>query len=243
MKILKRLLVGLAILVLISTLGFLIWAETPFQPSAEAIRALSSDSDVSVSIDDYVTFKPQGIEPTTAFVFYPGGRVDYRAYAVPLHEIAKQGYLVILLPVRFNLAFFDVNAADNVIDDFPQIQHWVVGGHSLGGVAASLYASKKDLFDGIIFWASYPAGEELKNTKLKVLSIYGTLDMGGMEAFDASRANLPPDTQFVLISGGNHAQFGDYGFQPGDNEATITRAEQQSQIVEATVQFLSSFED
>lgn len=243
MKILKRILAGLAILVTISTLGFLIWAETPSQPSAEAITALNSDSDVSVIVDDYVVFKPEGIEPTTAFVFYPGGRVDHRAYSAPLHEIAKQGYLVILLPVRINLAFFDINAADRAIDDYPHIQHWVVGGHSLGGVAASLYASKKGVCEGIVFWASYPAGEELKNTKLKVLSIYGTLDMGGMDAFDASRANLPPDTQFVLISGGNHAQFGDYGFQPGDNEATITRAEQQSQTVDATVQFLSSFDD
>lgn len=243
MKLLKRILVGLLIVVLIATLGFVIWAETPFQPSAEATAALKSDSDVIVSMDEYVTFKPAQSEPTAAFVFYPGGRVDYRAYAVPLHEIAKQGYLVVLLPVRFNLAFFDVNAADKVIDDFPQIEHWVVGGHSLGGVAASLYASKTDLFDGIVFWASYPAGDELKNTAMKVLSIYGTLDMGGTAAFDASRANLPPDTQFVVITGGNHAQFGDYGFQPGDKEATITRAEQQSQTVDATVQFLSSFDD
>lgn len=243
MKILKRILIGLFILVVISVLGFIIWAETPLQPSIEAIAALKSDSDVIVTMDDYVTFKPASIEPPTAFVFYPGGRVDYRAYAAPLRKIAEQGYLVILLPVRFNLAFFDVNAADKVVDNFPQIEHWTMGGHSLGGVAASLYASKKDLFDGIVFWASYPAGDELKNSGMKVLSIYGTLDMGGLEAFDASRANLPADTQFVVIDGGNHAQFGDYGFQPGDNEASITRAEQQSQVVEATVQFLSSFDE
>jgi dienelactone hydrolase len=142
--------------------------------------------------------------------------------------------------VRLNLAFFDINAANRAIDDFPEIEHWAVGGHSLGGVAAALYGSKKDDLDGIVFWASYPTDDALKNTNMRVLSIYGTRDMGGMDAFNASRGKLPAKTDFVVIDGGNHGQFGDYGFQPGDNEATITRADQQSQIVDATVQFLQS---
>jgi len=145
---------------------------------------------------------------------------------------------VILLPVRLNLAFFDVNAADGAITAFPEIKHWVVGGHSLGGVAAAAYAGTKDDLDGVVFWASYPKDDTLKNSNMKVLSIYGTLDRGGMDSFDASRAILPPDTEFVLIDGGNHAQFGDYGFQPGDNEAKITRLDQQKQAVDATVRFL-----
>lgn len=238
MKILKRLLLGILVIAAIATLGFVIWAEMPLKAAPEALAALQSDDNVTVTVDDYVTFRPRQLNPTTAFVFYPGGRVDYRAYAVPLRKIAEQGYLVILLPVRLNLAFFDVNAADRVIPDFPEIQHWVIGGHSLGGVAAGLYASKHENLDGIIFWASYPADNALKNTTLKVLSIYGTLDMGGLDAFQASRANLPQDAKFVVIEGGNHAQFGDYGLQPGDKQATIPRTNQQQQAVGATVQFL-----
>lgn len=241
MKLLKRIILGLLTLVVIATLGFVIWAETPLRAAPEALSALESDSKVSVTVDDYITFRPVDTEPTTAFVFYPGGRVDYRAYSVPLRKIAEQGYLVILLPVRLNLAFFDVNAADKAIGDYPGIQNWIVGGHSLGGVASSLYAGKKDNIDGIVFWASYPAGDELTNKSIRVLSIYGTRDMGGMDAFEASRANLPTHTEFVVMDGGNHSQFGDYGFQPGDNEATISRTDQQSQIVDATVEFLSSF--
>lgn len=241
MKFVKRFILGLLVVAMLAVFGFVIWAETPLKAAPEALSALESDSQVIVSVDDdYVRFKPANSEPTTAFVFYPGGRVDYRAYAAPLHRIAEQGYLVILLPVRLNLAFFDVNAADNAIAAFPEIQHWVVGGHSLGGVASALYASKKDNLDGVVFWAAYPADDALKNTKMKILSVYGTLDMGGMEAFDNSRANLPTDAQFVVIDGGNHGQFGDYGFQPGDNEATITRADQQLKIVDATIQFLGS---
>lgn len=238
MNLLKRFLLVLLAVGVIGTLGFVVWAETPFKAAPEALSALTSDSKVTVAVDDTITFKPAGFEPTTALVFYPGGRVDYRAYAAPLRKIAEQGYLVILLPVRLNLAFFDVNAADRAIAAHPEIQQWAVGGHSLGGVAAALYASRHASLDGIVFWASYPADEALKNSNLKVLSVYGTRDMGGMEKFEASRANLPPITEFVVIDGGNHAQFGDYGAQPGDNEATISRSDQQSQAVHATVQFL-----
>jgi pimeloyl-ACP methyl ester carboxylesterase len=183
-------------------------------------------------------FQPAKKRLTTAFVFYPGGRVDYRSYAAPLHKIAAEGYLVILLPVRLNLAALDVNAADQAIAAFPEIRHWVVGGHSLGGSAAATYASTNHDLGGVVFWASYPANDTLKNTDMKVLSIYGTLDMGGVNPFEASRANLPSDSEFVVIEGGNHSQFGDYGLQPGDTEATIPREEQQKQVVDATVKFL-----
>jgi hypothetical protein len=238
MKILKTFLLGLLAVAILATLGFVVWAETPLQASPEALSALESDSRVSVSTEGYTTFTPANGEFTTAFVFYPGGRVDYRAYAVPLRRIAGQGYLVILLPVRLNLAFFDVNAAERAMAAHPEIQHWAVGGHSLGGVAAALYAGREDRVDGVVFWASYPADDALKNGDVQVLSIYGTRDMGGMESFEASRSNLPSGAKFVVIEGGNHSQFGDYGLQPGDNEATITPVEQQGQVVDATVQFL-----
>jgi pimeloyl-ACP methyl ester carboxylesterase len=170
-------------------------------------------------------------------VFYPGARVDYRSYAVPLHKIAGEGYLVILLPVRLNLALLDANAADRAISAFPTIRHWAVGGHSLGGVAAASYASKHNV-DGLVLWASYPANEALKNSKIRVISIYGTQDISSADVFENKRPLLPMEAEFIVIQGGNHAQFGDYGLQPGDNEATITRTDQQKQVVNATAQFL-----
>lgn len=237
MKFRKPLLFGILLLAL-AVMGFVLWASSTMGPAPEAFAALRSDEHVTVTVDDFIIFQPAKKRLTTALVFYPGGRVDYRSYAAPLHKIAAQGYLVILLPVRLNLAFFDVNAADRAIADFPEIRHWVVGGHSLGGVAAATYASRHRDLDGVVFWASYPADDSLKNTEMKILSIYGTLDMGGTDTFEASGANLPADAEFVVIDGGNHAQFGDYGVQPGDNPSSITRLEQQKQVVNATVRFL-----
>jgi len=241
MKIVKRILLGSLVVVIATTLGFVIWAENPLKASPEALTAIESDASVMVTTGDgFIAFQPVNAEPLTGFIFYPGGRVDYRAYAVPLRQIAAQGYLVILLKVKLNLAFFDLNAADQVIVLYPSIKNWAAGGHSLGGVAALSYASTHDQFGGLVLWASYPADDSLKNKDIKVLSIYGTLDMAGMDAFDKKQTLLPSDTEFVIIQGGNHSQFGDYGLQPGDNEATTSRTNQQRQIVDATVRFLVS---
>jgi hypothetical protein len=46
----------------------------------------------------------------------------------------------------------------------------------------------------------------------------------------------------VPIKGGNHAQFGWYGAQEGDNPATISREEQQAQILTATLALLSKLD-
>ena len=241
MKTIKRILFGILIVIILGALGFVLWAETPLGPAPEALAALQSDPDVIVTTGRLITFSPANDEPNIGFIFYPGGRVDHRSYAVPLHQIAARGILVVVVPVHLNLAFFDLNAAGPVPSAYPAIEHWAAGGHSLGGVAAALFAKDHlEQLDGLILWAAYPGDDALKDSKLKVLSVYGTNDMAGMEKFDETRPLLPPDTSYVLIDGGNHGQFGDYGPQPGDNEATISRLEQQSQIVNATAEFLKS---
>jgi predicted alpha/beta-hydrolase family hydrolase len=141
------------------------------------------------------------------------------------------------------MAFFDVNAANPVLTQHPEIQTWAVGGHSLGGAMASVYVKDHlNQFDGLIFFASYPADDSLKNADIKVLSIYGTKDMAGMETFAEKKSLLSDETKYVVIEGGNHAQFGSYGFQPGDNAATISAEEQWAQITNATVEFLKELE-
>ena len=242
MRLLKRILLVLLAVILLAAFGFIAWVETPLGPAPEALDALHSDLQVTVTIGDFITFIPADQQPAlVGFIFYPGGRVDARSYAVPLREIAAQGFLVVLAPVRLNLAFFDINAAGSAIAAHPEIQTWVIGGHSLGGVAAALFTKDNPDISGLVFWASYPADDSLKNSNFRVLSIYGTNDKAGVQTFKEKDALMPANVQYVVIEGGNHSQFGDYGLQPGDKEATISRAEQQSQVVDAVVQFLASF--
>ncbi|MBK9927409.1 MAG: alpha/beta hydrolase [Anaerolineales bacterium] len=243
MKIVKRVLLGLLIATVILTAGFIFWASATAQPTDVASQALQSDAQVVVTQQTgFVTFSPAGVSPTTGFIFYPGGRVDYRAYAPVLHKIAANGYFVAVVEVNLNLAFFEVEAADRVIAKYPEITHWAVGGHSLGGVAASLYAAKhQDVIKGLAFWASYPSDDSLKASAIHVISIYGTNDgLATSEKIEASKALLPPQTQYVPIEGGNHGQFGAYGVQDGDNPASVSAEEQWAQTADAISKFLES---
>lgn len=243
-KAIQRFIFAVLILLFISAAGFFTWAETPSQPGTFALEALKSDPNVQVTDHGtYISFEPIGQNPTTAFLFYPGGHVDFRAYSPILHQIAEQGYLVLLVRVNLSLAFFDLEAGAPALKDFPQVTHWVTGGHSLGGVASAYFAQNHVEIEGVVFWASYPANDQLKNSGIRVLSIYGTED-GGLDngaKIEQYKAFEPPDTEFVVIEGGNHGQFGDYGPQPGDNPATISAESQWQQVTEATVLFLASF--
>jgi pimeloyl-ACP methyl ester carboxylesterase len=239
---LKRfLLITLSVTLLLAG-GFVFWASNAAQPGPAALAALVSDARITVTqTDDYILFRPAAIQPSTGLIFYPGGRVDYRAYAPALRQIAEQGYLVVLVPVRLNLAFFDLEAGAPALTDFPTIKTWAISGHSLGGVAASIFAGNHPEIKGIVYWASYPANDSLKESGLKTLSLYGTRDgLTKPETIQQNKSLRPIDSLLIPIEGGNHAQFGDYGLQSGDLPATISPEEQWQQISRATADFLQS---
>jgi pimeloyl-ACP methyl ester carboxylesterase len=233
------------IIILLIFISFAAWALIIPSPMAEALAATQSNSQVNVTTDPWLVFQPTEVNPTTGLIFYPGGKVDPRAYAPMAQEIAKQGYLVVIVPMPFNLAVFGANRAASVIQAYPEIQHWVIGGHSLGGSMAAAYADKHDeQIDGVILLASYPASSNsLVENNIEVTSIYGTQDgLATGEKIDASRPLLPADTTWVQINGGNHAQFGWYGDQSGDQPATISREDQQSQVLQAVLDTLKTVE-
>lgn len=221
--------------------GFVFWALNPFVEIDDvAYSAMQSDDNVTVTDRAWLAFLPH-TPPTTGFIFYPGGRVPAEAYAPIARQIAEEGYLAVIVYSPLNLAIFNTNSATPVMENFSAVENWVVGGHSLGGSAASIYAENNmDTVDGIVFVASYPVGDALVDSGLTVASIYGTNDgLATAENIDESRQNLPADTIFVEIDGGNHAQFGYYGEQGGDNPATIGHEEQIRQTVNAILDVLA----
>lgn len=223
--------------------GFVIWGETPAQPMPEALAALQSDAQVTITTGEWLVFKPITSQPDTGFILYPGGRVDPRAYAPTARQVAEQGYLVVIVRMPLNLAVFNPGAAEKVIAVFPEIQHWVVGGHSLGGAMAANYAGNHpEKVQGLVLWASYPASsDDLSSSKLRVVSIFGSLDgLATSEKIEASRPLLPSDTTWISIDGGNHAQFGWYGEQAGDNPAVLSRNDQQAKVLAATLALLEN---
>jgi len=233
-----KIILGVLLSITIVVCGVVIWAETPPAPMPEAFDALESSSSVTVSNGNWLVFQPVASNISTGFILYPGGRVDFRSYAPLAKAIAAEGYLVVITKMPLNLAVFGVNTANEVIASYPQINAWAIGGHSLGGtMAAQFVYENPSKIRGLVLWAAYPAsGTDLSNNILMVTTIYGSNDgLVSSAQIDDSMKLLPLSTERVEIAGGNHAQFGWYGDQSGDNPATITREQQQTQILNATL--------
>lgn len=229
-------------LLLIGVFGIVTLASPLASPMPEALAALRSDAQVQVTEEAWLSFDPNGLEPTTGLIIYPGGRVDYRSYAPLARQIAAQGYQVVLLKMPFGLAVLDPNAANKVIRSYPEISQWAVGGHSLGGAMAAAFAgANPQQVSGLVLWAAYPPqNTDLSALSLSATSIYASLDgLATTTDIQDSISRLPANTIYVEIEGGNHAQFGWYGNQNGDNPAGISREEQQEQVLFATLDLLA----
>jgi hypothetical protein len=245
-KNLKTALIITGIVVVLGLTGFIIWGLTPLGPTDEALAAMESNANVTVQEHgNFIVFIPTSNTPITGFIFYPGGHVDYRSYAPIAQEIANRGYMVSIVKMPLSLAVFGIDKADKVIRAYPHMRYWVIGGHSLGGSMAASYAKTHTIkIQGVAFWASYPAtGDDLSSTDLKGLSVYGSNDQVlNLDTYNATLPLLPGGTIMKVIDGGNHAQFGNYGLQPGDGTATISTADQQLQTADLTARLMRAVE-
>ena len=167
--------------------------------------------------------------------------MEYTSYLPLMEKISEAGYTCILVKMPFNLAVFNVNAAEKIIKEFPDITNWYIGGHSLGGAMASSFAGNNtEKLKGLVLLGAYPASD-LSSTRLALLSIYGEHDQVlNKDKFEKNKAYAPEDTLYIEIPGGNHAYFGSYGQQQGDGAAAITNEEQQGLTAEAIIEFISS---
>ena len=185
-------------------------------------------------------YRPEGeVTPENGFIFYPGGKVEAVAYEPLLKALASEGMLCVLVEMPFHLAVFDMNAAEGISEQFPEVANWYLGGHSLGGSMAASYLTKHaGDYEGLILFGSYST-EDLSETGLSVLSVYGSEDkVLNKENYEADKANLPADFTEKVIEGGCHAYFGMYGVQDGDGTPTISNEEQIEVTVDAVEAFL-----
>lgn len=239
----KKLKIFIPLLIILFLFGYAAyWLTDYYKPTEEAVAAFNENKSFEIIKDDFITISPKNVTATTGFIFYPGGKVAPEAYIPLASKIANNGYKVIIVPMPFNLAILDGNKGEEVIKDYPEIKNWVVGGHSLGGVMAADFAYKHlDEVKGLVMFAAYPQDKNnLTDSNIKVLSIYGTEDgCADIGKIQGAKTILPKSSEFKAIDGGNHAQFGNYGFQKGDNDAKISTEEQQAITVQYTVNLLN----
>ena len=226
----KRLVAGGILLLILAILtGAFFWYVSDYYRAEDvALEVMAQGS--GITVQDNLTILSPTYPTDTAIIFYPGAKVEAEAYLPLLDQIRQTGVTCILVHMPFNMAIFDADAAEEVISRFPEIQHWYVAGHSMGGAMASKFASEHpDQVDGLILMGAYIYGDYPDE---KTLTIYGSLNQSVEDHIDYTQ-------NIVEIEGGNHAQFGNYGPQKGDPPAEISAEEQQAQTVTAIEAFLS----
>ena len=232
-KKLKWIGLGLVGLILVAVIGFIVWTQLTYGPTDEALGYAAEATEV----DNRLEFGDPDSE--VGIILYPGAKVEKEAYAYYGSRLAEEGVFVAIPSLRLNLGIADIDAAETIIAAHPGIERWIVGGHSLGGSAASGFALENESrVEGVIFLASYPISSMVES-ELRVLSISGEVDgLATQTDIEASRENVPDDAVFYEIVDGNHANFGMYGPQDGDNDSPLSAKEQLNETIEQILNWL-----
>jgi pimeloyl-ACP methyl ester carboxylesterase len=246
-KRVRRIWVGLGLAL---TVVFIGWSLIAYRATPVAHAALETDARVVVTrAADSWTFAPAGqlTSPTTGLLFFPGALVDPIAYAPIARAVALAGFhaTILELPRRGAFGGADdpelLDRARAIIAARGAPDRWVVAGHSRGAVVATdLAAGRPKRLAGLVFiGSSHPRDVSLAALRIPVAKIVGTRDgLASPDEVKANQRNLPPATSWVWIEGGNHSQFGWYGFQPGDRRARVSADDQRAAMIEALVEMV-----
>ena len=227
-KMMKRIGIILAVLVVVMAGVFYIYTMDYYRAS-DYVDDIISNSTMRIEEDGKLTYIYPENPKSEGIIFYPGGKVEAIAYMPLLLQLAEEGYTTVLVEMPFNLAVFNVNGANKVLESNSEIDSWYLAGHSLGGAMASSYTEENyDRLEGLILLGSYPVNE----APIETLAIYGTYDV----KLDLEKVRTA-DVVYEIVDG-NHAWFGDYGEQEGDGQALISHEEQQAEAVEEIVDFI-----
>ena len=230
-----------AVLVLSAVIiGMCLFNERPAVQTVATYQSTYCDTVISVAEDGGVEILPRNTDADIGIVFYVGAQITPDAYIPFLARIAEQGYACFIPDFTFNMAALEPKAADEIIPAHPEIKSWILAGHSMGGLTASGYADDhRDTVDGLILIAAY-TNQDMSDARLPVLAVFGDTD-GVMNKglYEKRKVWNPADFEEHIIPGANHAQYGDYGKQPRDNDATISAEEQQSQTAEIILDWLN----
>lgn len=226
----RRILVWIGSVVLVLALlvgGCAVYLADDYPADGAAISAFVADLSAPCSEPTRGVLTYGSPDASVGFIFYPGGKVDFRAYEPLMAALASKGAFCVLLQMPFQLAVLDVDAAKGIAEDYPAVGHWYLGGHSLGGsMAASYLESNFSEFAGLVLLGSYSTAD-LSQTPLRVLSLYGSEDrVMNREKYDRYKSNLPDALTEIVLEGGCHAGFGMYGAQKGDGVPTVSTEEQ-----------------
>ncbi len=229
------------LLVIIAFATILTWMLFPSRATAESLTEAKAVPGLTLEeTTEYYQLSNNGASTTDqALIFYPGAHVASNAYLAKLAPQAVRGVTVFVVKSPLQFAIFDPGAAGRIIAAHTGVKRWYVGGHSLGGVVACMYAKDHvSQLSGLFFFGSYCSGD-ISGTTLPVLSLGGSQDgLSTPAKIQAAKHLNPPSALYLVIPGADHADFGDYGKQFGDQPSTTTRLEVKQAITDALTGFI-----
>jgi len=239
----RKLIYVFIVIILIFAAGLLYFVNSSYEPLENNKQYLKEE--YVIDYDKYYEFKSNNTH-SKAFIFYPGGRVDERSYAPLSYLLSERGYPVYLIKMPLDLAVLDNDRAQIILDKLNNdIQKWYLIGHSLGGaMAGSFIYNNYDSLDsikGLILLSSYVSDDiDFSNKKIDILSITASEDkIINWDKYESSKNNLPSDTVYKIIEGGNHSGFGNYGPQKGDGQSLISKQEQWEKTIQLIIDFIN----
>ncbi|MGX1793572.1 alpha/beta hydrolase [Microbacterium sp. NPDC055312] len=231
-RILVRVLWSLAAVVVLLVAGTLIWTQVGVM-AAEPDPLAQAEANPAFTIEsapEGIVLSPADGDSDVGLVFIPGAKVQPEGYIATLQDLAAEdGITVVITRPWLNLAFFDPRGVDAFTSAAPDVDSWMVGGHSLGGVRACQLAPDAD---ALVLFASYCASD-LSDSRMPVLSVSGSEDgLSTPQKVADARDLLPADARLVEIDGASHASFGAYGPQAGDGEPTVSDQAVRARLTE-----------
>lgn len=233
-KTIKWVSISIVSLILILLIALTIYSSNPYTALPEMNEAIALIDDSTVTYyEDNEEIRYTVANPLKHIIFIPGGLVTPDSYKYLALNIALQGYDVVIVKAVFNLPILNPGIGKKFLSD--SLENVIIG-HSLGGITASKVFGGNDLVDSIIFLGSYPIQDV---SDQQTLFITADFDLGmDPVALSDSLKYVNEDNIMINITGGNHAQFGWYGLQKDDGEATISTMDQQNIVVQTIVDFI-----
>jgi hypothetical protein len=224
-------------------IGFTVWMFYSYQSKGVDQSVFKSSSTVEVAENkDLYSFTPTH-SYQNVFIFYPGALVDPEAYVPLCRKIADNGCKALLIKMPWRLAQLGYKKPIELNLFADTTKQYILAGHSQGGKMAAQFVYENPALIGklILIATTHPRDIDLSKAVIPIMKIYGSEDgVADSEAVNKNKPRLPAATKYVLIKGANHAQFGYYGFQLGDNKAGITREEQQQITLNNILSFINT---
>ena len=234
-KILKTIWIAAGVL-------FTLWLFYSYQSHGVDESLFQSNNIVKVeNTADYFLFTPKK-DFKNVFIFYPGAMVETEAYVPLCRKIADNNIQVYLIKMPWRLASKGYNKPKELHLFNDATKNYILAGHSQGGKMAAqfVYENPKLIDKLILIGTTHPRDISLAEFEIPILKIYGSKDdVADEKSIFENKSKLPKSTKFIRIEGANHAQFGYYGFQLGDEKADISREQQQNETLENILKFIN----